>query len=65
MVKIFIPIVALLMAGCSTYTSVCPEFPKPTQEVLNEIKSLNNLEVDNWVIELYKLNKKLEICKGE
>lgn len=63
MVKYLSVVLCLALTGCATHTSICPEFPKPTQEVLNNIKSLNNSEVDEWIIQLYKLNQKLKICK--
>lgn len=65
MVKVLSLALAMSFIGCSYNSYLCPEFPKPSQSVLNEIKSLNNSEVDSWVIELYKLNKKLQVCKGE
>lgn len=63
MVKVLCILLCFFIVGCATHTSVCPAFPKPTQEVLDSVKSLNNPEVDNWLIDLYKLNQKLKICK--
>lgn len=63
MVKVLCILLCFLFVGCATHTSVCPDFPKPTQEVLDSVKSLNNSAVDEWIVELYKLNKKLKICK--
>lgn len=63
MVRFVGSLLCLLLTGCATHTSVCPDFPKPTQEVLDNIKSLNNSEVDEWIIQLYKLNQKLKFCK--
>lgn len=65
MVRVFSIVLAFILSGCYAHTSVCPDFPTPTQEVLNNIKSLNNSEVDNWIIKLYKLNQKLKVCKGD
>lgn len=54
----------LTMQGCGNKNNtVCPNYPKPTQDVLNQIKSLNDANVDNWMIEQYKLNLKLGVCK--
>lgn len=63
MVRSLCILLCFLLTGCATHTSVCPDFPKPSAEVLESVKSLNNPEVDDWVIQLYKLNKKLKICK--
>lgn len=63
MVKVLCILLCFFIVGCATHTSVCPDFPKPTKEVLDSVKSLNNPEVDNWLIDLYKLNQKLKICK--
>ena len=63
MVKVLCILLCFFIVGCATHTSVCPDFQKPTQEVLDSVKSLNNPEVDNWLIDLYKLNQKLKICK--
>jgi hypothetical protein len=46
--------------GCQGNCTV-PTFPKPTKEVMSKIKTLNDKEVDNWMIELYKLKLKLEV----
>lgn len=51
----------LIMQACGN-KSVCPSYPKPSQEVLTKIKSLNSQDVDNWILKQYKLNKKLEVC---
>jgi len=53
----------LLLSGCyENSVSVCPIYPKPSQEVLTRIKSLNSRTVDLWMIKQYKLNKKLDVC---
>lgn len=65
MVKVWSLALAMFLTGCSYNSILCPEFPKPTQSVLDELKALNNSEVDSWVVELYKLNQKLQVCKGE
>lgn len=65
MVKVLSLALALFLTGCSYNSMLCPDFPKPTQSVLDELKALNNSEVDSWVVELYKLNQKLQVCKGE
>lgn len=57
-------LLAGFLVGCATY-SVCPAFPKPSQEVLDSIKSLDNKEVDTWMEQLNKHNKKIKICRGE
>lgn len=54
-------IAILFLSGCASST-VCPQYPKPTQEVLGKIKSLNDKDVDDWIIKQFKLNKQLKIC---
>lgn len=63
MVKYMLVGLCLFFTGCATHTSVCPDFPTPSQNVLDRIKSLENSEVDEWIIQLYKLNLKLKVCK--
>jgi len=58
--------IALLMmfmtVGCSQNKEcVKPTFPNTTKEVGMKIKSLNDRDVDNWMVELYKLKLKLEV----
>ena len=50
------------MVGCGSIKSVCPQYPKPSKEVLSKIKSLQDNKVDEWIIEQYKLNQKLKVC---
>ncbi len=65
MKKILIPLIVIsFLVGCGSIKSVCPQYPKPTQEVLNKIKSLKDNKVDEWIIEQYKLNQKLKACNG-
>jgi len=59
-----IVLMILTMQGCGNKNNtICPNYPKPTQSVLDRIKSLNDVNVDNWMIEQYKLNLKLGVCK--
>lgn len=52
------------MQGCgSKNNTICPAYPKPTQDVLDRIKSLEDKNVDDWMLEQYKLNLKLGVCK--
>jgi uncharacterized protein YcfL len=48
-----------MLSGCAT-SNVCPPFPKPSKEVIMELQGLGSKEVDSWVVELYKLQLKLE-----
>jgi hypothetical protein len=53
-----------IMQGCGAKNNtICPTYPKTTQVVLDKIKSLKDENVDNWMIEQYKLNLKLGVCK--
>lgn len=48
--------------GCSqSKECVKPTFPNTTKDVGMKIKSLNDRDVDNWMMELYKLKLKLEV----
>lgn len=49
--------------GCAAYSVSCPTFPAPSQSVLDKIKSLNDREVDCWMENMLKLNRKLKVCK--
>lgn len=48
------------MIGCSSTTCIYPSYPKPNQVVLDKINSLKSIDVDNWMMEQYKLKMKLE-----
>jgi hypothetical protein len=51
-----------MIAGCSqSKECVKPTFPNTTKEVGMKIKFLNDRDVDNWMVELYKLKLKLEV----
>jgi hypothetical protein len=51
----------LTLQACGS-KSVCPSYPKPSQNVLTKIKSLKSQDVDDWILKQFKLNKKLEVC---
>lgn len=51
--------IIVLLSGCVSTTTVCPTYPKPSKEVLTKIKSLQDPDVDSWMIDQFKLNKKL------
>lgn len=53
-----------IFIGCSNTNSYCPKYPIPNNTVLKKIQSLNDSEVDKWMIEQYKLNLKLKECNG-
>ena len=53
----------LILSGCAN-SNVCPTFPKPSKEVIIELQSLDSKAVDNWVVELFKLDMKLRECNG-
>lgn len=61
--SIFIIFTIILFSGCAR-TTICPTYPKPSKEILQKIKSLNDDSVDLWMIEQFKLNKKLGVCNG-
>lgn len=55
--------IVLALVGCNN-TTVCPSYPKTTIKVLEPLKSLENNDVDNWMIEQLKLKRKLEKCNN-
>lgn len=57
-------LILCFLAGCSTTSAVCPQYPKPSAHVLEKLKSLNDDQVDQWLIKQYKLNKQLGVCNG-
>lgn len=56
--------ILFLLTGCGSKTTVCPQYPKPSAHVLEQLKSLNDDRVDRWLIKQYKLNKQLGVCNG-
>jgi hypothetical protein len=58
-------VMMFMLSGCVRTISTCPPFPKPSSEVVEEIQGLSSIPVDNWMIELYKLQLKLERCRDE
>lgn len=54
-----------MLSGCVRTISTCPPFPKPSSEVVEQIQGLSSTPVDNWMIDLYKLQLKLERCRDE
>lgn len=54
----------LTLSGCVTVNNVCPTFPKPSKEVVMELKTLESKAVDSWIVELFKLDMKLRECNG-
>ncbi len=58
-----IAVMMLTMQGCgSKQLTVCPKYPKPTQDVLAKIQSLKDKKVDDWIVKQFKLNMQLKIC---
>jgi outer membrane lipoprotein-sorting protein len=60
--SLLIILLMFLLSGCSQKLTICPTYPKPSKQVLDKIKSLNDQNVNVWMIEQYKLNKKLGVC---
>jgi len=54
----------LTLTGCTRVSNVCPSFPKPSSEVVQELRDLNSTAVDGWVVELFRLDLKLRECNG-
>lgn len=58
-------VMMFMLSGCVRTISTCPPFPKPSSEVVEQIQGLSSTPVDNWMIDLYKLQLKLERCRDE
>lgn len=54
--------VSAICASCASAPTICPQYPLPSSNVLSTLQQLNNEEVDDWMIEQFKLNMKLKIC---
>lgn len=52
-----------LLAGCATKSNVCPEFPVPSEEVVDRLEELNDPAVNDWGNRLLRLQEKLEVCR--
>jgi hypothetical protein len=52
----------LMLSGCAT-SNVCPPFPEPSKEAIQDIQGLGSPSVDSWMVELFKLKLKLERCR--
>lgn len=50
-----------MMTGCGN-KSVCPHYPTPPKIVRDKIQSLDNKDVDLWMLDQAKLKKKIEVC---
>ena len=49
------------LTGCDKpERCVVPTYPKPSKHVLSSIHSLNDAEVNAWMVKQYKLNQKLK-----
>ncbi|NCB49155.1 MAG: hypothetical protein EOM53_00520 [Alphaproteobacteria bacterium] len=52
------------MTGCAAKNEcLCPFFPKPSPKIVQEIDCSKMKETCLWLQELYKLNKKLDLCQ--
>lgn len=54
----------VFLMGCTSYKIkfLCPEYPKPSQEVLDVVLDTKNEATIKWLIEQRKLKEKLDIC---
>lgn len=62
MTTVTLALMTLLMSGCARTPSICPSFPVPSNEAIQVIRNVNSPALNEWVVELFKLNKKLELC---
>jgi len=64
MLKIGSMFLCMLLMGCSSYKIkfLCPQYPKPSQEVLDAILATKNEATTKWLIDQRKLKEKLDIC---
>lgn len=60
-----IPFGSFFLFSCASLPlTVCPSYPVPSQSVLSSIQAITDKDVDDWMIEQYKLNMKLKVCNG-
>jgi len=52
-----------MIVGCSQNSCTYPTFPIATKEVGKKIQSLHDKDVDSWMVELRKLQMKLDVNK--
>lgn len=48
-----------MLTGCATINN-CPTFPEPNAQAVQDLRDLNSPDVNKWVVELFKLQLKLE-----
>ena len=53
-----------LLNGCVIVSNACPSFPRPSKEAIMDLQELNSNSVNEWVVELYKLELKLKECNN-
>lgn len=55
----------ILLSSCATKEikpdCKCPDFPVPSNYVIDKLASQNDTEINNWVIRLYQHKKLIEI----
>lgn len=54
--------VVFMMTGCISQkvNFDCPSFPIPKKQAIQKLQEINDSDINEWVVELYKLQKKLE-----
>lgn len=60
-------LILLSLSGCSKKETVvqtnCPPFPLPSDYVIDQISSLKDPQVDNWMIKLFQLKEQIDLTK--
>jgi len=58
-------VIATMLTGCSwnckPCVNTCPTGSIPSADVLEKIGGLHDAEVDEWMIKIYRLHKKLQL----
>ncbi len=54
-----------IIQGCGSKGLTCPSYPVPNQHVLQSIQSIQDSQVDEWMLKQYKLNLKLKVCNED
>lgn len=64
----YLTIIVLLvtfLSGCGNKSprvvSQCPPFPAPTEKALKKIQDINDPEVDDWMMRLFKHKQQLNV----
>lgn len=60
-------LILLSLSGCGKKETIvqtaCPPFPLPSDHVIDQISSLKDPQVDNWIIKLFQLKEQIDLTE--